>query len=207
MSRVIVSVATGPRFCGGMRRLRDCLNELGEVFSFYEDCFPHGSPDHLQVPYGFKVYAMAQSVPFHLTTMWLDSSVVPIKPLDPIWELVESQGYWFSQNYDYTVGQFCCDEALQIMQLSREEAHSIPLVIGTAFALGFWNNTALEFYNEWKRLMQAGAFNGPWTTHRHDQTVASVVCHRLGMKLTQPPKFIVEDFQAPTEETVFTICR
>jgi hypothetical protein len=204
MSRVIVSVATGPRFCGGMRRLEAILDRLEEPHYFWYDKFPDG-PTQDQIPYGFKVSALEPMLANQ--TMWLDSSIVPIQPLEKVWKLISSQGYWFSQNYDYTVGQFCSDEALPIMELTREDAHNIPLVIATAFGLGFETEIAWRFFAEWKRLMHAGAFNGSDHNHRHDQTVASVVCHRLGMELTHPPKFIVEPFQQPTEETVFTICR
>jgi hypothetical protein len=220
MSRVIVSVATGPRFCGGMRRLKEKLDMLpngaGAVTDFWYDRFPPG-PTHDEIPYGFKVSAIEKArADGHDAVLWLDSSIVPIRPLDPVWKLIESQGYWFSQNYDYTLGQFCSDGALRIMQLEREEALAIPLVIGTAFGLNFAHNVGRTFFYMWKRKMEEGAFNGPWTGgsgdprvygHRHDQTVASGACHYLNMHLTQPPKVIVEPFQQPTEETVFTICR
>jgi hypothetical protein len=211
MSRVIVSVATGPRFCGGMRRLKEKLDMLpngaGAVTDFWYDRFPPG-PTHDEIPYGFKVSAIEKALADgHDAILWLDSSVVPIQPLDPVWDLLDSQGYWFSQNYDYTVGQFCCDEALKIMSLTREEADRIPLVIGTAFGLNFEHWRIKAFFDTWRFLMRKGAFNGPWTSHRHDQTVASVICGIFKLTLTQPPKFIVEDFQQPTEETVFTICR
>lgn len=208
MSRVIVSVATGPRFCGGMRRLKEILERLDEPHYFWYNEFPPHGPTHEQVPYGFKVAAVGQGLASTAdSVLWLDSSIVPICSLAPVWEHIEREGYWFSQNYEYTVAEFCCDEALEIMGMRRLDAWYVPLVIGTAFGLDFRNEMAVKFFEEWKRLMLAGAFNGSGNNHRHDQTVASVVCHRLGMKLTQPPKFIVEPFQQSTEETVFTICR
>lgn len=182
-------------------------NGAGALREFWYDKFPPG-PTHNEIPYGFKVSAIEYAKESgYESVLWLDSSVVPIASLDPVWEHIEREGYWFSQNYDYTVGQFCTDEALAIMQYTREEAQKIPLVIATAFGLDLRSSAGLQFFSWWKEYMLVGVFNGPRDTHRHDQTAASVVCHRLEMNLTQPPKFIVEDFQAPTEETVFTICR
>lgn len=211
--RTIVTVATGPRFNGGIRRL---LSQLppGYPIKSWVDIFPPGSPTQQQNPYAFKLYAISNVLQEGFTSvLWLDSSTVFLntepKPgkLGPLWRHIWDQGYCIFQNYDFKVGDFCCEESLDIMHLTRRDAFNIPLAVGGCIGLDLTKGIAAEFLNEWERLMLAGAFRGTDHNHRHDQTVAAVVAHRLHMTLTMPPKFWSEQCYPTSEETILTVCR
>ena len=91
---------------------------------------------------------------------------------------------------------------------------TIPHVVATAFGLDLRKPVARNFLTEYLRLAQTKAFCGPWQNsnapnvagrnadrvagpcgppdvsgHRHDQTAASVIAWRLGVHLTDPPKW------------------
>ena len=226
--RVVVSVATGPRYCAMQDRLNRML-DLAEYRVFWRDVLPLNSPTHEDVPYGFKIWAIKRAVEMEVpTVLWLDSSIVPLRPLSLLWELIEKQGYWFSENLPqgrldlpcWNCGQWTCDSALSPLGITREAAFTIPHVIGTAFGLDFNHQIARDFFDDYLRLaIERTAFQGPWDNrdgsasaeprvlgHRHDQTVASVLAWRRGMKLTRPPAWIVDGHQ-PTGETILSIQR
>ena len=208
-------------------RLKSAMEAQGEKVLMWRDQFPEGSPPQDETPYAFKPFALAEASIGFSALLWCDASVVPLRSLVPLWELIETQGYWFSANIPYgetgrawTCGEWTCDSALEPLSITREQAFQIPHIIGTAFGLDLRHAIAREFLAEYLRLARDGtAFRGPWNNagfrasqdprvlgHRHDQTAASVIAWRLGMKLTTPPVWIVDGIP-PTDETVLEIRR
>jgi len=222
MSRYVVSVGTG-NHGGKLVRLRSQLIQQHENYALW-DVLPVGSLPHEQAPYAFKIYALEQAhreiVDTSVTLLWLDSAVMILRPLGPIWRRIERHGYWFSQNHDYNCGEWTCDSALPILGITREEAFTIPQIVGGCFGLNMRAPVAQEFMERWKEYALAGAFAGPWRNdhgeasldprvqgHRHDQTAASVIVHRMGLRLTQPPRYFSDDGFPATEETILTARR
>ncbi len=196
MRRVILNVSTGP-YVRGAQRLRRAVTD---PVMAWDNAMPPGSPPHQRMPYAFKAWAIAaaRAARYDLI-LWADASIVPIRSMEPLWALIESQGYWFSRN-GWTNGQWCSDAALPLLGVTREEALEQPHVVATTFGLNLQHDIGAEFAAEYLRLAQNGSFRGPWTNknreasadarvlgHRHDQTAASVIAARLGMKLTDPP--------------------
>jgi len=107
----------------------------------------------------------------------------------------------------------------------RKINRRIKHVVATGFALDVQHPTGAQFLIEYLRLAKTNAFKGPWWNfngerpdyaksagaapcgppeclgHRHDQTAASVIAWRLGIPLTQSPKFFTYDGHQ-TEETI-----
>jgi hypothetical protein len=103
----------------------------------------------------------------------------------------------------------------------RERNKSIPHVVATAFGISTAHPTGKAFLDEYYRLAsETRAFCGPWTNgpayydnprqapcgppdvlgHRHDQTAASVIAWRLGMKLDESGIFAYRGSE--TEHTI-----
>ena len=228
--RALVNVATGGRYLAMQDRLQKAARELGEKrISHWRGSLPPGSPSHKDVPYAFKAHALRHALLIGFDTLlWVDSSILPVRSLVPLWERIESHGYWFSENLPFgrqdlpcwTCGPWTCDSALAPLKIDRETAFKIPQVIGTAFGLNLKDLRARALLNEFLLLAEEKtAFQGPWTNeahqasqdprvlgHRHDQTVLSVLAWRLGMKLTRPPAWIVDGIPK-TEETILSIER
>lgn len=231
--RAVFNVATG-RYVAGQRRLKAALmrhGQFGEHFIAWTNEVPPGSPSHQQNPYAFKAYALQHALTSRLrptTLLWADASILPIRSLASLWERIETDGYWISNN-GWTNDQWTADAAypmlfpgISIMNPEkeirratlddlREINHNVPHVVATAFGISLDHAIGRQFLAEYLRLAEAGAFRGPWWNsnasrkdyasnfgaepcgppecfgHRHDQTAASVIAWRLGMKLTDAP--------------------
>jgi hypothetical protein len=149
----------------------------------------------------------------------MDSSVVILKPLEPLWELIERQGYWFSRNYGYNNAQFTSPEAMWLMGTTREESLKVPHVVASCFGLSFKHANSIAFLHNWKQLAFVGAFKGDrgslsggqdplaFYGHRNDQSCASHIIHKLDMKFTDPPDYFAEQGAPQNERTILTLER
>ena len=216
MKRAIVDVATG-RYLPYQARLFKRLAELGtDATPCFYSLMPHGCPPHHEKPYAFKAYALMAAVSLCNPDLilWVDSVIYPVKELDLLWEKIEHEGYWIALN-GWTNYQWTCDAAYADLfkgwkiEEAREVNRKIPHVVATAFGLNLRTHVGKEFLSEYFRLAQTNAFCGPWKNengscgpedvlgHRHDQTAASLIAWRLGMKLTECPNFFSYPPAAP----------
>lgn len=190
--RVIVNVATG-RYVRGQARL---INSFPGFKRTWTDRVPDGCPSHEEVPYAFKAFALKQvadSGDYDLL-LWADASIIPgPAPLEKLWERLEKVGHWVSKN-GYRNSEWTARSALQYLGVTEEENHNIEHVVATTFGLNLQHPIGRTFLDEYYRLANTEAFCGPWrggigVQHRHDQTAASVIAHKLGMELTNPPEW------------------
>lgn len=216
MNRLVVNVATGV-YIAGQQRLKRALANHAENWTpglYWTDEMPPGSPTHRRMPYAFKAWAI-EAARLHGAdlVLWADACILPIRSMEPLWDLIESKGYWFSRN-GFQNGQWCSDAALPLLGITREEAFRQEHVVATTFGLNFRSKIGATFASEYLRLAQNGSFRGPWTNnggeasadprvtgHRHDQSAASVIAHRLRMILTNPPKWFAYR-GGETQETI-----
>jgi len=222
MRRCVVNVAIGGRnqqkYIVGQERLRNQLK--GETLRFYTNGYPIGCPEHKDVPYAFKAYALKEASAYASTLLWCDSSIVlGPRPLEELWAKIETDGYWIARggwsNYEWTAESAYADLLPEIDPRDRMAANrQIPHVIATAFGLQTQSNIGLDFLSQYFRLANTKAFIGPITNsnfpgakfsgnaakcspcgppdvrgHRHDQSAASVIAWRLGMKLSDTPEW------------------
>jgi len=151
-------------------------------------------------PCGFKPFCFGEASlrGFHLA-LWMDATVELVRPLDSLWKEIEEDGYLFFEE-DHSIGEFCRDEALATLRLTREQSFSIPSCWACVIGLDLRQPRVREFVATWKALALDGVtFPGPrWSGirgwprtastdprvkgHRYDQTAASVVAWKLGMR-------------------------
>lgn len=193
IKRAVLNVATGG-FVAGQKRLKATMARRSPEATVlaWQNKFPDGSPTHRAVPYAFKAYAIMEALGQGFTSiLWADASIVPVQDMEPMWQLIEQQGYWFSRN-GFRNSEWTSREALPLLGVTDEENRGIQHVVGGAFGLDLNSELGRRFADEYMRLAQNGAFCGPWDggvgiQHRHDQTAASVIAWKLGMRLTDPP--------------------
>jgi len=207
--RSIVNVAFGSYLDMQARLARELHQKYYDARSierFYSD-LPPGCPPHKEKPYAFKAYALEAAAKDGADLLlWLDSSIFPIRSLEPLWERIEKEGYWIARNgwtnYQWTA----FDSYKELFKGMNEEQavelnKTIPHVVATAFGLNmkhFKGKRALELYVEYAK---GDAFRGPWKNtletpcgphdvlgHRHDQTALSVIAWALEMQLTDCPE-------------------
>ena len=238
--RAVVNWASG-RYVKGQERLTEWLSAHDEEYFIWRDQLPAGAPKHEDVPYAAKAFALRSAQAGGARTLlWADACVLPIAPLEPLWERIEHDGYWISSqagpepdagytNYEWTADAaykdlFAPDHASCFPRDShcdasdRGENKKIPHVVATTFGISLDHPTGRAILAEYFRLASTTkAFCGPWTNfnslptmedgktvevplsqyartapcgpsdvrgHRHDQTAASLIAWRMGMRLT-----------------------
>lgn len=183
--KAIVSLANNKgNYIKGLARLAESLKDNfdGDFFGYTSEK-QVGAPKHSENPYAFKVYAIDEVQAMGYTQiLWLDSSVYAIANVQPVFDVIEKEGY-IMQEAGHMVGSWCNDETLDYFDLARCDAMKMPMY-GNAGMLGlnFDIPIADSFFEHWHNAMHAGMFKGDWSNHRHDMTCGSIIANRLGMK-------------------------
>jgi hypothetical protein len=211
--RAVVSFATD-RFLARQQRLRESLVRVGfggRVLA-WGPAYPEGWPTQWDVPFAFKPLSFAAARRCGAeVVLWMDASCAAIRPLEPLLDEVERRGYALFGNGGYVVGAWSADVALEHFGVSRDAAMQIPEVNAAAVGLDLRHPLGAEFLARWSAAASEGTpFRGSadpirakddygdikWNRngkvspdprvggHRHDQTVAGLVAHELGMELT-----------------------
>ena len=150
--------------------------------------------------YNIKAAAFHEAVMAGYTRiLWLDSSVWAIRNIDPIFDHINTHGWFFWKN-GFNCAITCDDNALDFFQITRDQAEQMPDITTAIFGLHMENPTALEFYDRWR----ATAHDGMWATSRQhnngstdprfqfdrqDQSCASVIANKLFMDACDPGVF------------------
>lgn len=234
---VIANVALDHWYPRAQDRLSAALDAQGfrGTKLFWKQEYPPDSPTQHVVPYAFKLYAIAEALRRgHRMVLWTDAASYPIGPVEPVFEHIARQGYLLMA-LGHNIGEWCSDEALPRLGLTREEAFAAPSAMGGFIGLDFRHPIAVTFFQRWLKLAVDGtAFRAPWVNvptaprplwifshdregfvsadprvkgHRHDQTAASAIAHHLKMRLTPPPRYFDYYTPIPAPETVFVLDR
>lgn len=167
----------------GMARLSESLNGRfdGTVMGFVGEA-SIGAPDHLSNPYAFKIYAFQEALRRGFKKiLYLDCSVFAVRPVDPIFKIIERDGYVMQESGHY-LRNWINDNALNYFGISRD-ALGDTVMYGNAGLLGLDFNTeiAQTFFEKWKASMLAGCFKGSWDNHRHDMAAGSMIAWLMHM--------------------------
>lgn len=183
MRYCIVTVGTGG-YGRGLGRLQQSLVEQGFKGDFLSwTGYPPNSPTHQEVPYAFKLHALAEARrQGYDCALWLDCSIWAVKPVEPIFEIIEKQGYalW---DASWQLGQWCHDSGLAKFGISRDNAMKMELVIGGAVGINFNYLPARVLFEDWFECSTDGfSFLGPWRNERCEMgTDPRILGHRHDM--------------------------
>ena len=171
---------------------------------FWTNDLPYGSPTHTETPYAFKAYALAAAFRAGFApVLWCDAAVWVVRSLDPVWERLRDTGAYLVAG-GWNTGEWCADQALGPLGLTRDESFAIPHLTACIMGLDPDHAVAGPVWRDYFAHAQSGvAFRGPWTNslneasrdsrvrgHRHDQTVLSVLSHRAGLPwITEPAAY------------------
>lgn len=184
--RCIVNVSTRKNWPGQTRLEDSLMGKTNAAILFWpsEECV--GAQLHKENNYSFKPLAIHQAyLAGYRQILWLDASMLVIKDLKPIFDIIEQDGYFF-QNSGWLNKTWTNDRALEYFGTNEGEMLSSGVL-----GLDLTNELAYKFFDMWMQSMRDGIFNGSWDEHRHDQTCASIIAHKLGMKLQEANTFFV----------------
>lgn len=206
--KAIVSLATNNgNYYQALARLGDSLKgKFDGTFLGFMGEESVQAPKHAQNNYAFKVYSLnyARLLGF-AKVFWLDSSNYAVKNVQPIFDYLDRQGYFFEDS-GHWVGSWCNDATLDYFKITRAEAMKMRMLSSGFVGMDFNKNVSIEFFERWKTSMYAGAFNGSWDNHRHDQTCASIIANQMGLKYSANGTYFAymgDQYEPPKKTAVF----
>jgi len=211
MRRAIVCVATGERYGRGLDRLITTLDKMDpHSIRCFSRAIPNGWPAHEEKPYAFKAFALWEERTADLL-LWCDASMIAIRPLQSLWDRIQREGFWMDvntawSNYEWTADSAYADLFPELrLEEARKVSRTIPHGQSSAFGMNLASPVGATFLREFYRLAsETNAFCGPRTNvngncgppdvigHRQDQTVATVLAWRLGIKLSGCDELLID---------------
>jgi len=205
MKKCVVSVGVNGEYPLKERRLvvhLETTNPSLPVLSWV-NCYPPDSPDHATLPYAFKAYALAEAKrQGYELLLWLDSAVSCFANIDPIFKIIEKDGYLIA-NSDARLHMHSSDYSLSLFGRTRhwaEHESKVKVVghgaffgfnlahpIGLAAYEDFWNAIAVK-----KSTAAANVcFEDPRCRfgHRNEEVILALILekHNLAMHNTSLP--------------------
>lgn len=203
--------------------------------SAWVNAWPHGTPSLFDQsydysPYAAKIFALEDVRRRGADIgVLIDAAFFPIRDVLPLIQHIESHGYYLCAN-GFKVGEWSSDRCIEAMGVSREDAFTIEEASSYCVGLDFRDPRALELLYHWQRsALDPRTIPGPHSSpdwarpdgrnvgfvsadrrvrgHRHDQTVLSILAHRLGMKKLSERPYLTAYAQGygglfPTDQTV-----
>lgn len=191
MGRAIVNAHNDKGwYSKGQERLRKSLNGHDEALCFYPN-FPNDLFSKSN-GYNVKPSALYEAAKTHSQLLWLDCSCWVIKDLQPIWDIVDSQGYYFI-NSNFNCSTYCNDKSLEYFGITRDEAENIAMISSGCFAIDLKTEKGALIYQIFIQSAIDNIFdNGTgssdprYIAHRHDQSALSIILHKLGCSIENP---------------------
>lgn len=187
IKRCVVNVST-QRYWPGQTRLIKSLYQYspGVDVMVWGNEGEVGAEPHQNNNYAFKPRAIIKAYEAgYRQILWLDASMVAIKGLEPIFEIIERDGYFF-QDSGWPNSRWTTYKGVEYFGHKDGEMLSSGVL-----GVDLDSNIGYAFFDKWTQAMRDGMFNGPWETWRHDQSAASLIAHTMGLKLQKANTFFV----------------
>lgn len=180
MRSAIINVST-KKFWPGQKRLISTLQgKTTADLLMYQHEHEVGAPLHRNNSHGFKTAAMmkAKYAGYDLI-LWLDASMYVIKDLSPIFDQVERDGYFF-QDSGWENERWTNESQRKYFGTNKGEMISSGVV-----GINVNHPEGMKFLELWHKAMLDGMFNGSLQDSRQDQTCASLIIYKMGLKITE----------------------
>lgn len=159
------------------------------------------SPDHSEIPYAFKPYAINEikKKGFEIV-VWMDSPIYAIKEINKFIDYIRLNGFIFFDNIGFTIADFTSDECLNNFSITREDSFKHPMIMACLMGFNFKNEKSTKLFNNYFNVTNIkGCYEGDWTNeanqvskdnrvkgHRHDQSVMSILLAKEKIKPLHP---------------------
>lgn len=204
---MIIVNFSSKEYARAQKRLYDSLNgHQCLMFNFYETI---GSPTHKESPYEFKIHAIDKGFERDPIVLWCDSSLWRVGDLAVIEKIISEDGFFATEAGHYA-GRWTNEHTQKHFNVTDQEMHQglggITMLSAGLIGLNKNDVKAMEFLKLWRESAKAGCFRGDWQDHRHDQTCASIIATRLGLKYQrggQYLSYIGPGYSAPEPSSIF----
>lgn len=176
MRRAIISYANGPEWYPCQDRQRRFMWnhwDIGREDSIFL-CRP-GRMKFEKDPTlrcDFKVHALVWLSYYFDMGIWMDSSAWPVADVQPLWDIIETDGYLFLDS-GFMVGNWMSDAALDVLGISRDDVMEMESISGGLIGLDFRKPHAGDLLDKMQEYIQASfcykAEDGAWIRDNKDQ--------------------------------------
>jgi len=191
--RCIINVAIGGRYPKEQERLGKSLNKHFDGKFLHWTEFP--CTGYSSNPYNAKAAAFEEAIKKgYKQILWLDSPVVALKSLTPIFDSIESNGYLTIKG-NANCAQICSDACLDYFKVSRDQAEGFQEHSGGVIGIDMTNPKGKELIEAFIKACKGGAADGSrhhdnqsqdsrFKYHRQCQSVISMCANILELKPT-----------------------
>jgi hypothetical protein len=191
MKRAVVSFANGS-YLPKLERMKESMkgNTDADIITFtkYEEV---GCKPHTEIPYQFKPYAIWKAIGMgYDSILWVDSPIVAVKDITPVFEHIEKNRYVFFNNIGHPLGKWTNQKCLDYFGMTREQSMNIKQIMASCMGFSTLDRTyqrwCIPFIDKWLieyKDLSDQLYPGSWTDHRHDQTVMSFLINRYGLDI------------------------
>jgi hypothetical protein len=190
--RCIINVSIGGNHPKEQERLRASLEGRFHGATLMWSEFPNKKYNQ-ENPYNAKAAAFEEAIlQGYEQILWLDSPVVAMRDVAPVFEKIEREGYLTVQNYNRNCAESCSDACLEYFKLTRDQAEKIHERASGIIGVNMKNKRAAEMIYMFIRASKDGACDGSrnhdgqskdprFKFHRQDQSVLSLCAHSVGL--------------------------
>jgi len=154
---------------------------------------------------------------FYSEVLWMDCSCWAIKDIQPIFDIIKRDGYYILSS-GYNAAQTCNDKCLDYFAITRDEAEKIPDSSTMVFGVDMNQHIGLKFCHEFMDASKNGIADGSrfhdnqsadprFLFHRQDQSIATCIAYKLGMKLHSFGEHVHYDEHGKANDSVCIISR
>lgn len=191
--RCIINVAIGGRYPKEQERLRKSLAKHFDGEFLHWTDFP--CEGYSNNPYNAKAAAFEEAIKKgYKQILWLDSPVVAVKALGPIFDSIESNGYLTIKG-NANCAQICSDACLDYFKVNRDQAEGFQEHCGGVIGIDMTNPKGKELIESFIKACKEGAADGSrkhdgqsqdprFKFHRQCQSVISMCAAILELKPT-----------------------
>jgi hypothetical protein len=133
--------------------------------------------------FAWKPIVMSNSSVEHSNLVWADAGVLITRDLDDLLPILDENGIFLVCNYQHGNLSWTTEECKIAMGVSEFELSS-PQIMGNFFGVSLDHDSGKKIFEEWVKFSKdPKAIKGDRQTHRHDQTILSILSARLGVNV------------------------
>lgn len=198
----------------GSQRLKRSLINHGYAHDLlFFNGWPNNEFDKM-CPYNIKASAFHEALKKNYDIiLWADCSVWAVDYPYPVLDVINNDGYYFWRS-GYTCDQTCSDKCLEYFGVDRDTAETYQDVSTSLFGIHTKNETGIRFITDWLQSARNGQFSGSrehdgqskdprFLFHRQDQSCASIIANKLGMKIHEEGEHIEYYVKKSQRKVVF----
>jgi hypothetical protein len=139
-----------------------------------------GSLIFSHIPFAFKICAFKEAERLgYKNALWLDASVMPLKSLNKVFDIINKQGY-FTFLSDFNIKELCNREVCEVLGVNFDEAANIPGYIAGILGFNFKNKQGLAAVNRWFEVTKY--HEECYFSYYQEFCVISIILHQMGLK-------------------------